>query len=78
MRLFMSTKKQRLLQLRAARCAQLELLREAERKADPNYVKNSAGFWLERWRGQRSVLLGTTKMPRTSSPAVSSAFCLST
>lgn len=47
--------------LRDARAKQLEILASAERTAAPLYVIGAAGFWLERWGGQRSALLRSKK-----------------
>ncbi|HZW05377.1 MAG TPA: hypothetical protein VFF58_00585 [Candidatus Nitrosotalea sp.] len=68
--------------LRLAREKQLEILREAERTANQHYVRSAAEFWLERWRGQRSVLLGRPRSLGTGTRASvtypAADFCLST
>jgi hypothetical protein len=67
------TKAQYKRELRLAREAQLRILAEAEANADPDYTANAAGFWL----GLRRRCL-TTATSRTSWPAASSDYSLST
>jgi hypothetical protein len=44
------------------------VLAEAQRNADPDYVANSTGFWLDRWQGKRSVNRGTRRTPCQATP----------
>ena len=43
---------------RQARQRELALIQSSMATANPRYVIEVTGFWLERWRGKRSVMRG--------------------
>jgi hypothetical protein len=47
--------------LRLARETQLRIVAEALGNADPDYVLQATGFWLERWAGRRRASWGSRK-----------------
>jgi hypothetical protein len=64
---------------------ELATLQSTFSAANPDYVQDAAGFWLERWLGERSRQLGRTRRKKpcatttaSTKPPASSAFCLST
>jgi hypothetical protein len=49
---------------RLAREKTLQLLAESREFADPDKVVDTAGFWLERWKRERSPMRGRPKPQR--------------
>ncbi len=61
--------KARIEQLRKARefrLRELQVLADARQSCDPIDAISWAGYWLERWRGRRSVLRGKPRGSRCS------------
>ncbi len=51
---------------REQRVLELQVLRDARQSCDPIDAVSWAGFWLERWRGRRSVLRGRPRGAKCS------------